>query len=558
MNWNWDIAIFIGFLLVNLTIGLYHGRKVKTIEDYALGGRNFTTGALVSTIIATWIGGDYLFITLAEVYKTGLHYTIGCLGMVVCLLLNAYVFVPKMREFLGSISVAESMGKLYGKEIRIISAICGTIASAGFIAVQFKVFGEILKHYVGLSGDYPIFIAASIVVIYSALGGIRSVTFTDVIQFFTFGVLIPVLGFVVWNQSSESINFTAESVHHLFNYREFIGLSNPNFWSLILLFVLFSLPDINPTMFQRVAMGRDIPQVKKAFTIASFILLFILLGMAWIAFLLHSTNPDLAPESLVQYLIDRYSPHAGLRSFILIGVVAMCMSTADSNINSSSVLLTHDFCHPLGIKFKSELVLSKLISVILGITSVYLALLDYDLLPLVFMTQSFYIPIIDVPLILAILGFRSTTKAVLIGMIAGLIGVIIWRIFFMDITNVDSILPGMVVNFVFFMGSHYLLKQEGGWIKNDTSTDLYSDKRRRGLANSMSEFNFLKFCKNNSPKNEWTYTGFGIFCAISTICTMYSVSGDFNGYSLISIYEIMLAISICFATYPIWPASLKN
>ena len=109
---NLDMIVFFAFLLMNLIIGLYHGRKVKTIEDYALGGRNFTTGALVSTIVATWIGGDYLFITLAEVYKTGLHYTIGCLGMVACLLLNAYVFVPKMQEFLGSISVAESMGKL--------------------------------------------------------------------------------------------------------------------------------------------------------------------------------------------------------------------------------------------------------------------------------------------------------------------------------------------------------------------------------------------------------------------------------------------------------------
>lgn len=50
---NWDIVVFFAFLLINLVIGLYHGRKVKTIEDYALGGRNFTTGALVSTIIAT-------------------------------------------------------------------------------------------------------------------------------------------------------------------------------------------------------------------------------------------------------------------------------------------------------------------------------------------------------------------------------------------------------------------------------------------------------------------------------------------------------------------------
>jgi hypothetical protein len=553
---NWDIVVFFAFLLINLVIGLYHGRKVKTIEDYALGGRNFTTGALVSTIVATWIGGDYLFITLAEVYKTGLHYTIGCLGMVACLLLNAYVFVPKMQEFLGSISVAESMGKLYGEKVRIISAISGTVASAGFIAVQFKVFGAILTHYVGLSGDYPIFIAASIVVAYSAFGGIRSVAFTDVIQFFTFGVLIPVLGFVIWSETAVNFTLSYDPIHPLFNYKEFLGLSNPKFWSLILLFLLFSLPDLNPTMFQRVAIGRTIPQVKKAFAISSFILLFILLGIAWIAFLLHRINPNLQPETLVQYIIDQYSPHAGLRSFILIGVVAMCMSTADSNINSSSVLLTHDFCHPLGIRFKNELVLSKIIAVMLGVLSIYLALLDFDLLPLVFMTQSFYIPIIDVPLILAILGFRSTTKAVLIGMGAGLIGVIVWRIFFMDSTGVDSILPGMLINLIFFMGSHYLLKQEGGWVKVNPSVVKYSKFMQ--VLHLIKGFNFLDFCKKNSPKNELGYSSFGFFCLISTFCTMYSVSGNFDRQSLLGVYETILAISICFATYPIWPLSLKN
>lgn len=275
--------------------------------------------------------------------------------------------------------------------------------------------------------------------LYSSVGGIRSVTFTDVIQFFTFGVLIPVLGIVIWNDLSSlpTFNLVTAVQHPLFNYEEFLGLSNPKFWSVLLLFLLFSIPDLNPTMFQRVAIGRSVSQVKKAFSISAILLMLILIGMAWIAFLLFNIDPNLNPKDLVQYITNNYA-HTGLKSFIMVGVVAMCMSTADSNINASSVLLTHDFCYPLNIKFKSELVLSKIISVVLGVISIYLALLDYDLLPLVFMTQSFYIPIIDVPLILAILGFRSTTKSVLIGMGAGFVSVIVWRIYFMDTTGVDS------------------------------------------------------------------------------------------------------------------------
>ena len=63
MYFNIDSIVIVSFLILILVVGLYHGRDVKTIEQYALGGRKFSTGTLVSTIVATWIGGDYLFIT---------------------------------------------------------------------------------------------------------------------------------------------------------------------------------------------------------------------------------------------------------------------------------------------------------------------------------------------------------------------------------------------------------------------------------------------------------------------------------------------------------------
>ena len=57
---NIDIAIVVGFLVLNLGIGLYHGRGVKSIKDYALGDRNFSTSALGATTVATTIGGGFL------------------------------------------------------------------------------------------------------------------------------------------------------------------------------------------------------------------------------------------------------------------------------------------------------------------------------------------------------------------------------------------------------------------------------------------------------------------------------------------------------------------
>ena len=45
MNLNIDVIIVVSFLILTLIVGLGHGKNVKTLKDYALGGRNFSTGA---------------------------------------------------------------------------------------------------------------------------------------------------------------------------------------------------------------------------------------------------------------------------------------------------------------------------------------------------------------------------------------------------------------------------------------------------------------------------------------------------------------------------------
>ena len=558
---SYDIVFFIIFLLVTLIIGIWNGRKVRDIKQYALGDKNFSTGALVATIVASWIGGDYLFITLSEVYSTGLHYAIGCLGMVLCFLMNAFVFAPRMGEYIGSLSVAESMGKLYGKHVRLITAIASTIAASGFIALQFKIFGFILSNFIGLTGDYPIFLAAAIVVIYSAFGGIKSVAFTDVFQFLTFGVLLPVLGAVIWYScmNSPDCNISQVPNQNLFSFKEFFDISGSKFWSMLALFLLFAIPDINPPIFQRFAIGKDVAQVRRAFAYSALIIALILISMSWISFLLFSIDQNLNPSELVPYIIDHYSSDR-LRLFILISVIAMCMSSADSNINSVAVILTHDFCNVLNLKIKSELFLSKIIAILLGFCSVLLAMMDYDLLPLVFMTQSFYIPIVDVPLILAVMGFKSSTRAVLIGMGASLVSVFVWRTYFMD-TGIDSILPATVVNLVFFLLSHYLLSEPGGWIKKPRRYSIFN-AFCNAIYSSYKEFNLYSVVKKSAPKNIRLIIMTGVFCSSSTICSMYSISNSFLSYddkqSLIIIYQMMLAMSVFIIAYPIWPYAVQQ
>jgi Na+/proline symporter len=507
MNLDVDVAIVIGFFVVTLFIALQHGGGIKTINEYALGDRKFSTATLVSTIVATWISGSLFFTDLSKTYSDGLLYIIPSFCMPFSLLITAYVFVPRMGEFLGKLSVAEVMGSLYGKEVRLITAICGIIGNIGGLAIQFKVFGTLFHYFLGIPEEYALFLASALVTAYSAFGGIKSVTYTDIIQFFTFSFVIPVIGIIVWNHfTSLDLSLANAFQNSIFSFREVLNVDNPRFWEMVFLAFYFAVPAIGAMDFQRISMARNIAQIKLALIISTVLVIFISLSISWIPFLVFNIDQSINPNELFAYLVDNYS-YTGFKGFMIIGIAAMAMSTADSRINAVSVLAAHDLGKVIDIKVNS-LIVSKISSVLFGLFAVYLALSENDLLAIIMMSASFYMPIITVPLTLSILGFRSTKQVVLIGMGAAFISVILWDYLG---TGIHKIIPSMIVNLFFIFSSHYLFKQKGGWvgIKDKSYLDEARKHRKQHRGVIMSDirnFNIFKFCLANSPKMDVMYS----------------------------------------------------
>jgi Na+/proline symporter len=173
---------------------------------------------------------------------------------------NCVSFSSKDGRFLASTSVAEAMGNLYGIEVRLITAVCGILGTIGIIAVQFKVFGNVFNYFLGIDSIYALLLASTIVILYSTFGGIRAVTHTDVVQFCTFGFVIPLIGVIIYNHITSENNFSFNDVIRTanFNYKEVFNLGNPKFWEMIPLILYFALPSMDPTGFQRVSMGKSI------------------------------------------------------------------------------------------------------------------------------------------------------------------------------------------------------------------------------------------------------------------------------------------------------------
>jgi Na+/proline symporter/signal transduction histidine kinase len=565
---NVDIIIILSFLAINLLAGLYSGKNVKTIKEYAIGNRNFSTATIAATIIATWISGSFFTVCISQTYKEGVWFLPAALGDILSLLIIGYIFAPRMKEFFGSLSVAETMGNLYGSNVRLITAISSIAQAIAMTALQIKVFATVFSYFLEVSSIYATCISSFVVIFYSAWGGIRAVTFTDVIQFFTFGIFIPLFLLFIWQVFGDTeIMFNSFQTNPLLDYKQLIDWHDEKFFPNLILLFWFLIPSFSSPTFQRILMTKDIKQTHQSFKLAALGYTFIILFICAIGILVLSINPNLEGDNIVMYMIDNYS-FTGLKGITLIGIMAMVMSTADSWINTGAVIFAHDFCKPLGIKLKSELFLSRMFSIFVGIGALLIVLFNNNLFKLFSLQANFYMPIVTVPLILAILGFRTTSRSVILGMASGALCAIIWTLYIKAVTGVDSVIPAMICNLIVLISSHYLLQQPGGWVGIKDKSDF----KKLMLSRQNSKFNVKQFLrciyqtnvveyyKNKTPKNDTVY-GYFAFSMMITIITTFSLDKSIYNQHMVLVNILQstsLFISTIFICHKLWSPNFKE
>ncbi|MEM7055625.1 MAG: HD domain-containing protein [Bacteroidota bacterium] len=558
-----DIAIFAAFLAINLMVGLGYGARVRSLREYAIGSKNFSTATLTATLVATWFGGGSLVYGLEQTYTRGLYYILALIGAPTGLLLTGRAVGVRMHEFLNNLSVAEVMRDLYGKAVQVIAAISGILGSVGGIAIQFKVTAKMVAIFFALNGPEASLIAAGIVILYSAFGGIKSVTFTDVVQFVTFGTFIPILALTIWNKISDPHQVVATlTTNPTFSFKEVVGFT-PGFMATLGLMCYFAVPGLSPSLFQRVAMASNISQVKRSFTYAAGFVVLIDIFKIWVGILLLTDSPGLSKDQVFLHLVTHYT-YPGLKGFFAVGVIALAMSTADSLLNAAAVMFTNDVASPLKLSKYLPLTTARSASVLFGGGALLLAIYTHDLLSLVLLSGSFYMPIVTVPVLLAVFGFRSTKRTVLIGMAAGAMTLVLWSTF---LGNASSIIPGMIANFTFLMGSHYLLGEPGGWQKKQKTATLVADTKLsyqriwEGLAASVRKMKPLAYLEKNLPNKEYYYPLLAFYLLTATYASLYNLSDAAEKDYLIiyrTIQYSVLLITTSLLAFPIWPQPLKN
>ena len=446
-----NISTLICFILIIFFVGILRAHPMNSIYAFSLGNRTFSTKAIVCTLIAKWVSGSGFNIKLIKFYDLGWKYLFPSLGMIISIVFITFVVIPHTHRILGKTSVASFMGEYYGDKVRIITAIVGIFSLSGCIAIQFKLLGSI-AHYLwpSIEPQWLSFILGALTVYYCYSGGIRSVIYTDIVQLVIFS-----LAFIVSAVSLQILPKANISADDLFKFQVMsIFSSTKEEWiKMLSLLFYFMIPALNPAEFQRISLGVNVKQAQWSWIVSCVGFLLTISAGCYIAYQLFLINPIIEQKQRLSEFLNLFYY---LKPFIIIGILSMAMSTADSCINISAVMLANDTYQRHVWTPYDKFKIAKLYTIIIGLLGYGVMFLKEDLLELIMFTSGFYMPLVTIPLMMAIFDYKISEKCVLISMGITALFWVIWQVLY----DTEPLIFTMTLNAFLLFTTHHLIDKK--------------------------------------------------------------------------------------------------
>jgi Na+/proline symporter len=187
----------LGYVLVQLLIGMWVSRRIKSESDYLLAGRRLGPGLAVFTVFATWFGAETVVGAAGSVYQGGLSGgAADPFGYAACLLLMGLFFaVPLWRRRLTTF--ADLFRLRYSAGVERLAVVVLAPASVMWAAAQIRAFGQVIAASSTFEVEIAITLATLIVVVYTVYGGLLADAYTDLIQGIMLAVGLVILLFAV-------------------------------------------------------------------------------------------------------------------------------------------------------------------------------------------------------------------------------------------------------------------------------------------------------------------------------------------------------------------------
>ncbi|MGA2296703.1 MAG: sodium:solute symporter family protein [FCB group bacterium] len=415
------ILIILVYLIGLGIYNFYKAKSVKTSEDMMVAGRSLGVTKMVFTLVCTWIGSG-TFIAGAEfAYKAGWSSLWMPAGAWVGIAI-IYFLAGKIRTF-GQYTIGDILEVRYGRFARMFGAIALVIAFTTIVSYQFRAGGYILNVVTdgAVSVEFGQFIAATFVILFTALGGMIAVAHTDLPN----GIIIVLacciaLPFVIITAGGISAPAAVLPPSHfeVFSsqfgkYPVLKGLSYFLATGLLLLGV--------QSMYQKFYSAKTPAQAKKAvalWIVGTIVVETVVVAIAIYASTKFWSNPKFDAATVILQAA-RYLVPAPVGLLLLAAAVVVVLSTGMNYLLSPSTNIVRDiyqtFINPNADQ-KKMVALQKVFIVILGIVAFLMIFiptyfkLQISVLKYAYFAYTMY-GVAITPALIAALTWKRATKA---------------------------------------------------------------------------------------------------------------------------------------------------
>ena len=390
-----DLSILVLYFLLMLGMGFYFSRGNQSTEQFFLGGRNFSAWVIGISLVGTSISSITFLAYPGDAFKTNWLRFLPNLALPIAVLIAAYWFLPKLRRD-NTVTAYEFLETRFGPSIRMYGAIAFLLAQLARISMILYLISLVIQTMTGLDASYCVVIAGVFVALYTILGGIEAVIWTDVIQtvvlllggLLCIGIIIyeipgglTAIIDTAWTNNKLSVGEFTDSGYQ--NASWDLSLSHKTATMMLCIGLVSWLTEYssNQNTVQRFCASRSEADARKAMFICAAISIptwafFMFLGSALYVFFLtfpaETATSILAgsakAEEILPYFVIHYLPQ-GITGLVLAAAISAAMSSLDSSINAMATVLTHDIYRRFLVKGRPDAQYLRFARITTGITA---------------------------------------------------------------------------------------------------------------------------------------------------------------------------------------------
>ncbi|GAA3985914.1 sodium:solute symporter [Allokutzneria multivorans] len=416
-----DSLVMVAYLLAMVGVGWWAARRAGTKSEFLVAGRRLGGPMYSGTMSAVVLGGASTVggVRLGYLYGISgawLVLTIG-LGVLGLSLLFARR-ITRLRVY----TVSEMLHLRYGGGAATISGVVMWIYALMLMVTSTIACSTIFGVLFGMGRVSSVVLGGGIVVLYSVLGGMWSITLTDMVQFVvkTVGILFVLLPIAV--AKAGGFDGLASALPADYFSLWHIGAETILTYVLVYFFGLLIGQDI----WQRVFTARDDKVARVGGTFSGLYCLIYAFAGAVVGMATKALFPNLAsPDDAFATIVTEALP-TGMRGLVLAAALAAVMSTASGALIACATVASNDIWPRLRrSQSQDEVRTARIFTLVLGIAGIAIASMLQDVVGALTVAYNLLVGGLLVPILGGLIWRRGTRQGALASIVVGGITVVV-------------------------------------------------------------------------------------------------------------------------------------